>query len=148
MANWPFAFRPLAGRFGNLLEFVNANIGTGGTTVANSATTTVLVPTPNTKVYVDRLSLAGLTAAASAAAVTVQVFKQSGATRTALTAATSIRNDVITAATGAVYNLAISGSEPARLIQPGECLVCDVVAAGTVSTQPVVMVQCTYSVIS
>lgn len=148
MALWPFAYRPLPGRFGNLLELASQAIGTGGTSVANSATTTVIIPTPYGKSYVDRVSVAAITAAASSSAVTVQFFKQSGATKTALTAATSIKSDVITAATGAVYPVAITGTDAARLLNQGDCLICDVVAAGTVTTQPVAELQVTISVIS
>ena len=148
MANWPFAFRPLPGRFGNQLEFADTAIGTGGTSVANSATTTVLIPTPNTKTYVDRVSIAAITPAASTGAVTVQFFKQSGATKTALTAATSIKSDVLTGANPAVYAVAITGADPARLCQAGDILLVDIVAAGTVSTQPTLSLQVAYSVIS
>lgn len=148
MATFPFNFRPLANRFGNLLEMSSTALGTGGTTVANSATTTVIIPTPNTKAYVDRISVAGLVAAVSTGAVTVQFFKQSGATKTALTNTLSIRNDVITAATAATYAVTITASDVVRLIQPGDCVICDVVAAGTVSTQPTVTAQCTLSIIS
>lgn len=148
MANWPFSFRPLPGRFGNMLEFLDVAIGTGGTTVADSATTTVVIPTPNTKSYVDRLSIAASTAAASAGTVTVRVFKQSGATKTFLMAATSIKSDVVTAATPATYALTITGTDAERLLQPGDCLGCDVVASGTVTTQPVLYVTAAMSVIS
>lgn len=148
MANFPFIFRPLPGRFGNMLELAARAIGTGGTTVANSATTTVVVPTPSTKCYVDRVSISATTAAASTGDVTVQFFKQSGATKTALTAATSIKSDVITAATGAVYSVAITGSDTARFVNVGDCIIVDCVAAGTVTTQPIANLQVTYSVIS
>jgi hypothetical protein len=131
-----------------MLEFVDAPLGTGGTSVANSTTTTVLVPTPYTKVYLDRVSISAITPAASTTAVTVQVFKQSGATKTALTAATSIKSDVITGANPAVYVVAISGSDTARLFQPGDVAIVDVVAAGTVTTQPVLAVQAAFSVVN
>lgn len=148
MANWPFAFRPLAGRFGNMLEFTDAAIGTGGTSVANSTTTTIMVPTPFTKTYVDRLSLAAITPAVSAGTVTVQFFKQSGATKTALTATTSIKNDVLTGANPATYNVAVTATDPTRLFQPGDIMLVDIVASGTITTQPVVSAQSAFSVIS
>lgn len=148
MANWPFVFRPTAGRFGNMLEFATQSIGTGGTTVANTTTTTVIIPTPFSKLYVDRLSIAATVAAASAGTVTVQFFKQSGATKTALTAATSIKNDVLTGANAAVYSVAITGADPARLVQQGDCLIADIVASGTVTTQPTAELQAALSLIS
>lgn len=148
MANWPFAYRPLPGRFGNLLEFTDATVGTGGTTIANTATTTIIISTPFTKCYVDRLSMSATTAAASAGTVTARFFKQSGATKTFLSAAISLKNDVITAATPAVYGIAITGSDTDRLIQPGDCLGCDLVASGTVTTQPTASVQATFSIIN
>lgn len=148
MAVWPFAFRPLPGRFGNMLELSHRAIGTGGTTIANSTTTTVVVPTPSTKCYVDRISISATTAAASTNDVKVQWFKQSGATKTALTDAISIKSDVITAATGATYAVTITGNDQARLINPGDCIIVDCVAGGTVTTQPVANVQTVFSVIS
>lgn len=148
MANWPFAFRPLPGRFGNQLEFADSAIGTGGTSVANTATTTILIPTPNTKTFIDKLSIAAITPAASSAAVTVQFFKQSGATKTALCAATSIKSDVITGANPAVYSVAITGADPARLLQAGDIILVDIVAAGTVTTQPTASLQVAYSVVN
>jgi hypothetical protein len=148
MANWPFAFRPLPGRFGNMLEFTDTAIGTGGTSVANSATTTVLLPTPFTKCYVDKVSVAAIAAAASSGAVTVQFFKQSGATKTAITAATSIKSDVITGANPAVYGITITATDPVRLFQAGDIMLVDIVAAGTVTTQPTASVQAAYSVVS
>lgn len=148
MASFPFIFRPLPGRFGNLLELASRAVGTGGTTIGNSGTTTVVVPTPNTKAYVDRVSISATTAATSSGDVTAQWFKQSGATKTALTAATSLKSDVITESTGKVYSVTVTGSDAERLLQPGDCIVVDLVAAGTVSAQPVANVQVTYSVVN
>lgn len=147
MANFPFIFRPTGGLFGNILQATAAAIGTGGLTIANTATTQGIIPTSFRKLYVDRLFIDALTAAGSAGTVTAQVYKQSGATRTNLTAATSLKNDVITGSVPITLNLAITGNEAARLLQPGDALGVELIASGTVTTQPLCFIGASLSVI-
>lgn len=121
-------------------------IGTGGTTVQNSATTAVLIPVGRVKVSVLSLSLDAMTAAGSAGAVTVQAFKVSGGVSTALTAAQSIKSDVIASSGNVVLPVLASlfdgPSNGSRRIDGtrGDTLRVDIVAAGTITTQPVVRV--------
>lgn len=148
---WLDVFKPKpVSRSGYMVCFANSGeIGTGGVTVANTATTSVQVAIPRTKVSVLNIAMNWLVAAASASAVTVQVFKVSAAgVSTALTAAVSIKNDILT---GTAQNIALAitstlfdgGGNATRVIDgsSGDSLRVDVVAAGTVTTQPTLLVS-------
>lgn len=155
---WVSVFKPKPlSRAGYNIAFSSTPpIGTGGTTVANAATTSVQIPVPRTRCSVENLALNWLVAAASTGNVTVQVFKvSSGGTSTAITAATSIKNDVLT---GNAQNIALAitssyfdGSGNANRIidgTSGDSLRVDVVAAGTVTTQPTLVVGAEFAVIN
>jgi hypothetical protein len=137
MARFPNFFRPKPGRFGVQPTLVPVVVGTGGTSVAGTATTTVVVPTPRRRCFVESITINGLVAAASTGTVTAQVKKRdaSAASDVNLTAATSIESDVITAA-NTVANVAITGTELQRIVEVGDLLKIDLVASAAVGTQP------------
>lgn len=134
----------------------SASIGTGGITVAGTATTSVQIPIPATRVSVQNFSLNWLTAAASTGAVTVQVQKvDSAGNVTALCAATSIKNDVLT---GNSKNIKLpvtstlfdGGSNASRIIDgtSGDSLRVDIVAAASITTQPQLIVAAEVTVLN
>ncbi len=132
---FPFMWRPKPGRFGVMPEAVGVGLGSSGVTISNSATTTIVVPGSGTgKVRVNRIVVAGPTAAGSAGTVTLQVRKNNGTTQTNLTAATSIKSDVLTAS--GLFVWAVTASDINRVMSATEWLEVLVVASGTVTTQP------------
>lgn len=143
--SWLDTFKPKPVRAGYMLDTIDSgNIGTGGITVAGTATTSVQIYVARTKIAVQNFAINWLVAAVGGSTVTVQVFKvDSAGTATALTAATSIKNDVLTGnaknvalpITATLFDGAGNGS---RIIDgtSGDSLRVDVVAAGTVTTQP------------
>lgn len=117
-------------------------IGTGGMPLTASATVSTHIPVGRVKVSVLSLAIEGVIAATGSAAITVQVFAVKAGVVTALTAATSLTNSVITAQGN--FNLAIlsafyqDGGNATRVIDgtAGDYLRVDLVAAGTVTLQP------------
>lgn len=143
--SWLDTFKPKPYRAGYMLDTVDSgNIGTGGITVAGTATTSVQVYIARTKIAVQNFAINWLVAAASTGTVTVQVFKvDSAGNSTAITAATSIKNDVLT---GTAKNIALpvtstlfdGSGNASRIIDgtSGDSLRVDIVAAAAVTTQP------------
>jgi len=142
---WQDVFKPKpVSRSGYNITCESVAIGTGGITVAATATTSCQIAIPRTKVSLLNLAFDWLTAAAGSLGITVQVFKVDNAgNSTALTAATSIKNDVLT---GNAKNIALAITSSlfdgvgnaSRVIDGsnGESLRVDIVAAGTVTTAP------------
>lgn len=121
-------------------------IGTGGTVAVASSTVSVHIPVGRVKVSILSLAIDALVAAAGGGAITVQVFAVKGGSATAITAATSLKNDVVTAAGN--FALAITSTyfdgagNATRVIDgtSGDFIRVDVVAASTISTQPQAMI--------
>lgn len=142
---WNDVFKPKRNRYGFQTTVVDSGtIGTGGITVAATATTSVQVPISRTKLAVLNAALNWLVAAAGSSTITIQLFKVSAAgVSTALTAAVSIKNDILT---GAAQNIALpitatlfdGAGNGTRVIDgtAGDSLRVDIVAAGTVTTAP------------
>lgn len=105
-----------------------------------SATTVYHIPVGRVKVSVLSLAIEGIIAAVGSAAITAQVFAVKGGVATALTAATSLKNDVVTAQGNFAMTVTASFYDGAgnatRVIDgtAGDYLRVDVVAAGTVTT--------------
>ena len=142
-------FKPKPGSFGQMLSVTAVALGTaGGTTIAGSTTTSVILPKPNEKCYLKSISLSALTAAASAGGtVLAQVFKRDNSGTPAdriLTAATSIEADVITVA-DSNYAVTITGSNAYRVFQKTDACRVDVVAGSSLETQPIVQVVATWA---
>jgi len=144
-------FRPKPGNFGQNLAIESVAIGTGGTSVANSATTSVCIATPMRKCQLIGLAINGLVAGASTSALTIQGFKRDNSIASpadvTLTATKSIKSDVISTLQKS-YTVAITGTDAGTILQAGDVLRIDVVAAGTVTTQPTVNVVATFAMMN
>ena len=149
MALFPNIWRPGPGRLGVRSVVVSAEVGTGGITIANSTTTAVPVATPRRRAFIEGVSLVGTVAAASTGAVTVQLkkYKLSTTSDVTITAATSVKSDVITGSNVSAA-LTISATTAQRVVEVGDILRLDCVAAGTVSTQPTACVVVELGLIS
>lgn len=109
-------------------------------TATASATTKYHIPIGRVKVSVLSLAIEGVVAAVGSGAITAQVFAVKGGVATALTAATSLTNSVVTAEGN--FNIPVTstffdgGGNASRVIDgtSGDYLRVDVVAAGTVTT--------------
>lgn len=105
-----------------------------------SSTVSFHIPVGRVKVSVLSLAIDGETAAAGSAAITVQVFTVKAGVSAAITAATSLKNDVVTAAGNfalAITSTLFDGSgNGTRVVDgtSGDFIRVDVVAAGTVTT--------------
>lgn len=156
-AVWPYVYRPNAGKFGEMPDMQDVKIGTAGYTVANTATTSCYVGLPDRTCLIRKVSVTGPTAATSAGTVTLQVFKRTTSAAApadvAITAATSIKSDVITAI--GTYNWTVTATQTNCVVKGakadnstlGDIVRVDVVASGTVSAQPDLVVVLEYSII-
>lgn len=134
------------------LNSTSAKIGTGGTSVSNSTTTSVTIPKPPvTECQLISLRLDALIACLSnGGTVTAQVFKRDNsgtpANRT-LTATKSIEADVITVADTS-YAFAITSTSIVNLtFQASDTCRCDIVAASTIDTQPTIAITAEWAII-
>jgi len=97
------------------------------------------------------LAINGLVAGASTSALTIQGFKRDNSIASpadvTLTATKSIKSDVISTLQKS-YTVAITGTDAQTIFQAGDILRIDVVAAGTVSTQPTVNVVATFAMMN
>lgn len=154
---WPNTYRPTAGKFGELPDFQDVKIGTAGYTIGNAGTTSCYVPTPDRTCQIRKCSIAGPTAAGSTGTVTAQFIKRTTSAAAPadvnITAATSIKSDVLTATgafnwtvTATSINAVLVGSSASNS-RLGDVLRIDVVASGTISTQPDLIGVVEYSII-
>lgn len=137
-AVWPTNFRPNPGNFGAQFQTLSRALGTGGTPLTGTATTTVYLGIPRmTQVEVVNAAMQGPTAATGSGAVTAQLCKYdaTAAARVTLTAATSLTSDVITSATNNNVEWTITAARPNRtvLATNGDTLFWEIAAAGTVT---------------
>ena len=130
----------------------DARLGTGGTTIADTATTSVTLPKPAcTECQLLSLRLDALVAAISAAGtVLAQVFKRDNsgtpANRT-LTGTKSLEADVIDT-TDKSYAFAITSTSIQNLtFQSTDTARIDVVTTSSVGTQPTVTVTALWAII-
>lgn len=152
MPLFPNYFRPKAPYLGAQLVSTAVQLGTGGTSIGNSTTTSVMVPKPpGTNVQLVGLTLNGYVAALSAAGtVLAQVFKRDNASTPAdrtLTATRSLEADVIAVAdksypfpitSTSIQNLTFRSTDSCR---------CDVVTTNTVGTQPTVTLVALWAIV-
>lgn len=126
-------------------------VGTGATSIGNSGTTSVSLPKPAcTECQLLGIQFTALVAAASAGTVSAQVFKRDNsgtpANRT-LTATKSLLSDIVTVL-DKTYPLAItSTSIQNNTFQSTDTARIDLVASGTVSTQPTVAFSALWAII-
>lgn len=122
-------------------------IGTGGLVAVASNTVSVHIPVGRIQVSVLSLAIDAMVAAAGSGAITATVSKVTASgTVTPLTAATSLQSDVVTAAGNIALPMLASvfggAADGARRIDgtSGDYLRVDIIAAGTVTTQPQVRI--------
>lgn len=147
----PMFFRPKGAYFG--VQFVTSavQVGTGATTVADTATTSVLLPKPPcTTCQLVGLNVTILIAAACTGTVTAQVFKRDNsgtpADRT-LTATKSLKSDVATTLDKS-YAIAITATAPQNVtFQAGDACRVDLAAAAAVTTQPTATITAIWAVV-
>lgn len=142
MAVFPFIFRPRPGRFGNLPEIVSVQAGTGGNTLSASGTVTVPFPTvPGRRFYLESVGIIGTQAAAGGGAITARVVKRTAGagSDTNMTAATSLTNSIITGANTSA-TVAITATQPQRIVGSGDVLKVELTCASTISTQPIAQI--------
>lgn len=137
---WPRNFRPLPNNFGALFNVLDANIGTGGTALIGTATTTVWVGVPASRTWsVESAQMQGNIPAGGSSTITAQLIINSLANSadTTLTTAQSIKSDVITSnCTDWPINPAAG---QARTGLPGDTLRWEIASALTAATAPVLV---------
>lgn len=149
-----FRWRPLPGRFGVSINESSWNNYGIATTVTASATSILFMPMPYGKLAASKCSIALTTAAAGSAAITAQFFKRpagtTGGSDVALTntydlkqTATNKRVDVPLLATLTESQRTFAPEiDPSNgSVQGGDLLIVALVAAGTVTTQPVLVIS-------
>lgn len=135
--HWPRNFRPLPGNFGALFNTLESAIGTGGLALTGTATTTVYVGVPASRVWsVESAQMQGQFPANGNSAITAQLIHHSlGAVADyTLTAATSIKSDVITSDCVDWPINPTAGTQ--RTGQPGDTLRWEIAAVATAATAP------------
>lgn len=145
-------YRPLGFRSGVQLISGAAEIGTGGVAAVATGTASVHVAVPFRKCKLVSLSVVALTAAAGSGAITATAFKRDNAGTPAnrtLTAAFDLTATKITVADKAyTFPILSTATEAQQVFQTGDTLRVDVIAAGTVTTQPQVKVVAEWAVMS
>jgi hypothetical protein len=129
-------FRPRPHRIGT--ELIQVGIGNPGalSPVAVASSTVIYKFAPaNGRYFLEKLSLFIGTLAAGSAAITAQAFRRNsvGSVSQALSAATDLK----TGSVNVVRSVAISATEQNRYFQDGDYFAVDIVAAGTITQQPV-----------
>lgn len=128
-------FRPLPGRFGVMLEHVSiGNPGPISPVAVASSTVAYKRAFPRGKYFVESVSSFIGTLAAGGAAITAQVFRRNsvGSVSVALTGTIDLK----AGSANTVLSVPVTATEQNRYIQPGDYLAVDIVAAGTITTQP------------
>ena len=136
--HWPRNFRPLPNNFGALFNTLESAIGNGGITLVGTATTTVYVGVPASRVWSAESAQmqGGVGAGSSTTVLTAQLIKHSlsASADTTLTNAISILAATITSDCVDWPLNPSAGS--GRTGQPGDTLRWEVVATGTIGTVP------------
>ena len=137
---WPRNFRPNPGDFGALFNTLARAIGTGGQALTGTATTTVWVGIPAARTFsVESAGMIGNIPADGSSTITAVLLGQRSAASTlvTLTAATSIKSDIITGSNVNVFDWPVTATGATRTFSPGDSLRWEIVAAATAATAPV-----------
>lgn len=137
-AKWPKNFRPLPGDYGAQFEWLASTLGTGGTALTGTATTTCWLPVAPVRTFsVVSAAMVGNVPANGSGTITAQLIKQSGGTATTLTAATSIKSDIITGTNVNAFDWPLTQADPNNTCNPGDTLRWEIVSSATAATAPV-----------
>lgn len=135
-------YRPRRNRQGMRLVPLNSSIfGTGGVTVADSATTTLPIESPRLQGFIDSVSVRADVAAISASGtvlMTVKKWDAAAAAAVTLSAALSLEAAGITAVKNAIdMPLLTTLTEAQRTKLPADTLYLEIVANDAIETAPV-----------
>ena len=123
------------------IDLHSAVIGTGGITVADSATTTIPIESPYVRGYVDSLSMRGDTAAISASGtvlVTIYKWDAANAAAVALNTAVSIEAAGLTALKNVLPITVLSSlTDVQRTKLEADTFYADIVSDAAIGTAPV-----------
>lgn len=142
-------WRPRPGQFGGQFVDTESNLGTGGTSIGNSTTTSILLPVPASTIGANanaRSELIGLNfqqhvlMVLGSGSATLQVFRRNNAGAGADVALTGLFNPLASSTVDKTFNVAITGTDSSCLFAPGDACRIDIVTGGTVNTQPTVTV--------
>lgn len=134
------------------LVTTSAPIGTGSITIADTATTSILLPRPHAaQCQLLGISMQVLVAALSAGGtVLAQVFKRDNSgtpTDRTLTGTKSLEADVVTVLDKS-YAIAITATSIQNLtFVPGDCCRIDVVTTSSMGTQPTMLFTATWAIV-
>jgi hypothetical protein len=135
-AAWPLSPRFQPGDFGAAFQTLARSIGTGGTSLTGTATTSVYVGIPASRIFaVVGASIQGYLGFTGASAITAQLVRinnQSTPTNVTLTAAASIKTDVFTGTDNNV-DFPITATDQNRVLSPGDTLLWKIVCTGDVT---------------
>lgn len=136
-AEWPQNFEPLPGDFGALFQTLSRAIGTGGAAITGTATTSIYVGVPASRVFsVVAASAQGYLGFTGASAITAQLIRENNqgsvAAAVTLTAAQDITTTVYTGSDNNV-DFPITVTRINRTFLPGDTLRWEVVAVGNVT---------------
>lgn len=135
MANNRFAPKP--GRYGIECAYLQmGNPGALAPVAVASSTVTYRVASPRRKLFAETVSVLMGTLPTGSAAITAQVFKRNsvGALNQAITGAFDLKAGVAALTVGAIP---ITATDAQRTMKDTDYLAIDIVAAGTITQQPV-----------
>lgn len=135
-------FAPKAPRFGVMPDVTSAS---NLTNITASATTTYYIPVPGRKAYVERLSFSTVTVPTGSSTIlaTWKKFDVAGNTDISLNVpvngqvGTGDIKSMVTKNNHIVTISTTNSTDKDRILQPADTLRVDIVAAGTVTAQPV-----------
>lgn len=147
---------PRAGWFGVNLVNTAVVVGTGGTSIADSVTTSVLSEVPGSITSFSRseaklvaANVTVLVAAASAGTVTARIFKRNNQPAVpadvAMTATLSLKTDIVTTLDW-TYAFALTATDAQALFSTTDACRIDLVASGAVTTQPTATISLLWAV--
>ena len=143
-------FKPKGGRFG--LQLLHDWLGVGtisGTPMVASSTFRAIIPITYRKCQLQSLSIQVMVAAAGSGALTARAFKRSGGVDTALTATSDLTaTQFTTLQKSYAFPFLTTLTDANTIFQVGDVLVVDLVAVGTVTTQPQLAIAATTAVMN
>lgn len=149
-------WRPRAGWFGVVIMDTEVTLGTGGTSIGNSTTTSVLLPVPGgittyPKCVVELVSLnmqALVAGAMASGTILASAFKrnnQGTPADVAMTASLSLGTDIVTT-TDWTYAWPLTNTKVNNTFKTTDACRIDIVTTGTVNTQPTVTIAAIWEI--
>lgn len=147
---------PRAGWFGTQLVNTAAMLGTGGTSISNNTTTSIILPVPGglttyskCEVFLAALTVNGLVAGVVATgdmlATVYRRNNQGTPANVAMTGSKSLTSSIIATA-DKTYAFAITATDANAIFLSGDSCRIDVVTTDTVNTQPTVVISALWAI--